>query len=457
MKPSPDIILKQAVDEITGDIGQGQDPLASVVRVSRSRSLTPKFIKRACEVVNVALTYEHFRKQASPRDADFPLVDADQVIREVYAGEPASQKQAELSGGRVVQSMGEGLRRRHDSFAHRKVAAELHALAADVPYGPTAWKVAERPGNISRQLAREQEDALGALLDARRDLGIKFAGLVEHWCRDPADRTSFAAFETGVYAIHSDRAVPYLDKLYKQAGLMEPRGIHDSQSRFLPTDAAHRAFDDFMESVSGFKLARDRQAAAEAALNEFEAARLGVYQKVAELKRAGFQAHLESQRDALRDDQEEPANMEEDPVKQAAERATRLLPPINTLLPAPTPPEAKTKPAWAIPDDLQALDRKLMIQNLIVTDPLLRTYPAAEVLQAYRQYMRLAPELALEPAVTRAQLRAMMSSPNQALGPFEAKQLADAASAVRKYRAGDSGGDAKKPDAAQETLPTIKG
>jgi hypothetical protein len=458
MQPSPEQILKRAVDQITAGIGAGTTPQEAVVKVARESGLGPGFIKRACEVVNVALTFEHFRKNASARDQEFPLVDAAAAVREVYGKEAPTtgEKRAEQFPGLRVRAVDGGLRRLHDSPAHRKVAMELLALEPDGPCQPTPQGIAERTNHVRQRLTKVAADALVDLEQCRENVRRKFAALADAWQRDPDARSTFVDFESQAFAAHGARAVPYLDLLHKSSAAKEPRGDHDPDLRFFTKSAEARQFDDLLDAVDRLAFAARKEAEAVREMADFETARREVFQKVAQMKLAGFREQVTSLRDGLPaeadgEDPEDPVELAA--VKRAAEHATRILPPVDTLIPKPSLPEKPSKPpAWAIDAPYQTLDRKLMIQNLILTDPLLRTYPPAEVLQAYRQFMRLAPELSLEPAITKSQLRAMVSGDSGVLDPFTAKSLVDTASTIRKYR--DPGKGDKEEKGEDAGAPT---
>jgi hypothetical protein len=67
------------------------------------------------------------------------------------------------------------------------------------------------------------------------------------------------------------------------------------------------------------------------------------------------------------------------------------------------------------------MERKLLLQELMLTDPILSKVNPAKVARAYEQLLRLSPEVSKEKEVVRAELRAMTAS--QALGRFEADTL----------------------------------
>lgn len=78
------------------------------------------------------------------------------------------------------------------------------------------------------------------------------------------------------------------------------------------------------------------------------------------------------------------------------------------------------------------LDRKLILLELMHTDPILAHAPKLNILQNYSQLLQLAPNIALNKELVRSQLRSMISG--QALSPFDAKQLVDTDMTLAKQR-----------------------
>lgn len=67
------------------------------------------------------------------------------------------------------------------------------------------------------------------------------------------------------------------------------------------------------------------------------------------------------------------------------------------------------------------LERKLLLQELIATDPILKNVKVNKIVQAYEQILRLAPQVARERELVRALLRQMTQS--SAVEPFVGSQL----------------------------------
>jgi hypothetical protein len=81
---------------------------------------------------------------------------------------------------------------------------------------------------------------------------------------------------------------------------------------------------------------------------------------------------------------------------------------------------------------LENMERKLLLQELMLTDPILSKANPAKVARAYEQILRLSPEASKEKEVVRAELRAMMAS--QALSKFDADLMTKLDTGMLKRR-----------------------
>lgn len=81
---------------------------------------------------------------------------------------------------------------------------------------------------------------------------------------------------------------------------------------------------------------------------------------------------------------------------------------------------------------LENMERKLLLQELILTDPILSKVNPAKVARAFEQLLRLSPEISKEKEVVRAELRAMVSS--QALSKYDADLMTKLDTSMLKRR-----------------------
>jgi hypothetical protein len=81
---------------------------------------------------------------------------------------------------------------------------------------------------------------------------------------------------------------------------------------------------------------------------------------------------------------------------------------------------------------LDNMERKLLLQELMMTDPILSRIPPARVARAFEQILRLSPEISKEKEVVRAELRAMVST--QALSKYDAEMMTKLDTGMLKRR-----------------------
>jgi hypothetical protein len=87
--------------------------------------------------------------------------------------------------------------------------------------------------------------------------------------------------------------------------------------------------------------------------------------------------------------------------------------------------ESKSLPSATFPNtEMDNHERVALIQDLIMTDPILSKLDPRKVLNAYQQVLKLSPHLSKEKEVARAILRQLTAT--QALGPMEANQYIEA-------------------------------
>ena len=78
------------------------------------------------------------------------------------------------------------------------------------------------------------------------------------------------------------------------------------------------------------------------------------------------------------------------------------------------------------------MERKLLLQELMMTDSILSKVNPVKVARAFEQLMRLSPEISKEKEVVRAELRAMVAS--QALSKYDAELMTKLDSGMLKRR-----------------------
>ena len=94
----------------------------------------------------------------------------------------------------------------------------------------------------------------------------------------------------------------------------------------------------------------------------------------------------------------------------------------------------KHSPATGVKPNLtlENMERKLLLQELMMTDSILSKVNPVKVARAFEQLMRLSPEISKEKEVVRAELRAMVAS--QALSKYDAELMTKLDSGMLKRR-----------------------
>jgi hypothetical protein len=92
-----------------------------------------------------------------------------------------------------------------------------------------------------------------------------------------------------------------------------------------------------------------------------------------------------------------------------------------------------TPPNYAKPNlTLENMERKLLLQELMMTDAILSKVNPVKVARAFEQLMRLSPEISKEKEVVRAELRAMVAS--QAVSKYDADLMTKLDTGMLKRR-----------------------
>jgi len=443
----PNKLLKAAVDDIVHSINSDKlPPHAAVVKTARDMDLNVHFIKRACEVINVALTYEHFRKNAAARDVDFPIVDAQKVSAEIFPNaEPTiNEKKSQWFSGAMVEEEVPNFRRAKHDVQLQGQLAKLSNVQEEVRR-MSDQGICEKAGFARMNMEQHLDDCRTEAIGAKLAVANKFSNLVNHWSKEAAARTPFAEFESQVFSRYGENAMPYVDLMHKAAGGTEPRGEHDA--KYVAFDDAPETlrFGEFLKAAETFVEANTKLAEAATDLAEINVKRATAYQALADRRR--------------QDAAEEPSTDEPAPEKVASEEEETD--PVMRAAKIKIAEREKTAAgiAGGIPGALFSafadqykreatpssggsgasgnLDRKLLLQNLMVADPILKTYEPKRVTDAYEQFIRLAPELSGEKEIVRSHLRQMVAS--QAMTAFDGAQLMDANTKLLKQKQMETG------------------
>jgi hypothetical protein len=455
----PNILVKTALNEAVQKVNSGMSPTEALKKVAVELDLNPNYIHRTGEALNVALNYKHF-KTASDRSTEFEIADIPAVVKDVFTfnDKTAAEKISEHFSVSDAHTDIFNYNRISSNPIYKRAYLEIAGATETHSSFPTTFNtVYEKANNYIQKLAKYHEEAQVAKVAAEVELNSQFSSLADEFKKDASYRTAFEEFESQVFSKYGEACVPYLDLLYKSAKLKEERGVHDKgYIMFTPCKEA-QLFDSLMQAAGSF-VATEKTASDAFENLTYEESFLKSCRK--ELGKAAKEEKGEKEE---RDEKEESSSEEtepEDPVlAQIKKKASAEYTEIGTT--SSTDPvvarslekeallgpggfgfaglisdlvhervgeafsanfNTHTKPTKKPNLTLDNMERKLLLQELMLTDPILSKVNPAKVVRAFEQLLRLSPEISKEKEVVRAELRAMVSS--QALSRFDAEALA---------------------------------
>lgn len=424
-------LVKTAVDATIKEIAKGKAPTEALTKVSQELGLNSNFIQRAGEAINVALTFSHF-KTASDKSTDFPIVDIPAVTKNSMTSKEKTLAEKKASWFPVVNDNPDFVRNIFDpSFT--KVAATKLSRTEEDEILPTFEHLAQKLANEVSRLDKEYDQVLTKKVGNELFLEASFNNLVNYFKKEAGSRESFDEFETAVYAMHGTAVSPYIDLIHTTCKTAEDRGIHDqfkfaAESVDLPSA---KYFFDFASSIGQQKELTHKVAYTKAILELTKAGIASAYNGLIsseEVKEAGEFA----------DDLEELFSKQAGVVTKSI--AEKLLEDYKNA--------TKTKQSPVFQNSsMDNRNRSLMLQELVMIDPILAHQDPRKITEAYQQILRLAPHIAKEKEVVRSLLRQMVAT--QSLAPVEANQLIETnTNLLRQHKllketSGQSGGEKK--------------
>ena len=408
-------LIKHALDTTIGLINHGENPTTALEKEATALDLNPNYIQRTGEALNVALHYSHFNKTAGEnRAADFPVADITGVTKTIF-GE-VEKTAAQVNSEWFKKATPEiDYNKRITDHKFNKIAKDIRNSPDNFDAFDTSIKGQYRKAvDYISSLDKEVDDLRTRKVANDAYLEAVFNATVKQFKKTAAARSAFHEFETSAFAEHGPRSVDYIELLYKTAELSEPRGTHDAgKINFSPTTRELELFGSLLKAAS---------LSVELSAKLAEAELYTGLQK-AYLKKIGYSMHSEA---ALREKEasEEYANKIQLLLdKHAGDLKSSLIMDLYNQLSDAT--YEKDKPSVPFKNtQMDDLNRSALLQELIMTDPILRHQPPQKVLQAYQSMLRMAPHLAQDREVVRALLRQLTAS--QSIGPHDANQWIEA-------------------------------
>ena len=479
----PKILLKQATSAIAQEIkDKGLSPHAATVKVARDLQLNANFIKRASEIINVALSYNHFKKNADCKEVDFPIVDAAKVAAEIYgtkektASVYRSDNFSQVVLSDEIPNFTKYVEDEGFKLAFQKI---LNCEENYDSYDYSAQGLFEKSANVLSWFDSQIDQLSERQIQAKNDFNANFFKLAHNFSKDSGYRISFAEFEKQARSKHGNKILPYIELLHGLVG--ESRATEEELfEKTASSSFESQIFDAFLKAAADYNTASGDLINMQAEFDNVKSKLKHAYCKFGEKYLSEFDvAPLIEDTNIKQAEEIVEEYIEEDPVmlvvkeKRASEEnnitpeeEARYLTPLQaSSLPATLKRKiinakkrkgishvekvgkavdilsvlgnmynSKSSPGTTQPSTSPQdnLDRKLMLQNIMHTDPLLASKKPQDVAQAYQQMLRLAPEMSNEPEVVKAMLRSMTES--QAVDPHTANQLIEANTNLVKQR-----------------------
>lgn len=448
---TPDTLLKYAVEEIVTCINkQGMEPQAAVTKVAADLNLNANFIKRAAEVINVALHYNHFKKHADAKADDFKIVDATKVAQDVLKldDKTAAQLKSEWFTTDENAAGINYLRYLHDPLFKEAFAAIVNCPAKETSFPTSPKGVAEKSANYMLRLEKKADEALTK--HAGDDFMVKraFSSLIDQFRRGEGYHTPWTEFEKQAFSLYGEPAVEFLDFMYKTAGMTEARGAHDAKYTMFDTCTEAKMFGEFLKHAA--ELRQSKEAVEVATHNlafEKEAVRklfLEYGQRTGKTAAAQESVLDQIRREVPKEAADPVAYIAKKKVKEAEDkRAARIeairkeaggivMDPVQFIQ---NKVQSEAEPRSSFPSTSPEDNRKrqFIFEELAATDPVLTQIEPHKLVAAYQQALHVGPELTKEKEIMRSYLRQAVSGVG-GVDPFAAQQLISANSALVAQR-----------------------
>jgi hypothetical protein len=476
----PNILVKTALNEAVQKVNEGLSPTAALKKVASDLDLNPNYIQRTGEALNVALHYKHF-KTASDRSTEFDIADIPKVIADVFTVQEKTAAEYSAEHFPVNESTETvfNYNRMLSNPIYKKAFLEIaNATETHDSFETTFNTVYEKSANYIQKLAKQAEEAEVAKVAAELELDKQFSVLADEFKKDAAYRATFEEFESQVFAKHGSAAVPYLDFLHKVAGNKEERGVHDAKYLMFTPCKQAEMFDELVSAADSYmSTAKQAEKATEdlSFENSFMKECKTMMGKPAASPRCpncncvigkhkqgcncAHENHKKAEESVEEPEPTDPVLQEikkkasakndlavattKDPVLvQAMEKEAFFgglggLLGVGSLLAGPVHDMAHEQTSEAFSSNfnhnatpggtkpnltLDNMERKLLLQELMLTDPILSKVNPTKVAKAFEQLLRLSPEISKQKEVVRAELRAMVAS--QALSKHDAELMA---------------------------------
>lgn len=416
MDKTPNILIKEALQQAVAEINNGVSPTEALKKSAEYHDLNYEFIQRTGEALNTALHYNHF-KTAADQAADFPIADIKGVINFLYNEneKTANHFNTEAFPSSDLFNPIPDLDKIFNRPQYKEAYLKIASAPKDVKPDLTPKRVLEKASNYIREMEKQLTNVQIKESEATLNIDASFFNLADGFRRDIGGRTPFEEFESQSYAKYAEEAIPYLDLIYKHANLKEERGVHDAGYVIFDECPELKKLSKFFGYVKEVETVKKEAADAKENLQYEKDYIDEIYKSAANLKKKSEVVFEPTELDKTAAGFADLFKHVQDQVKN----------------------EQKKSPGPSSDRAMDLFEQQAVLQNLIISDPILSKEDPHKVIQAFTQVARLAPDVAKELDVCRAILRSMVSG--QALAPHSSNQLVEANLNMLKLKGLQSG------------------
>lgn len=408
-------LVKFALDSAVSLIGKGENPTKALEKVAREMDLNPNYIQRTGEALNVALHYNHFKKAAEDKAKDFPVADITSVKTAIFGEVEKTDKQKIAEWFPKVEEDID-----YNKFlTNPKFKEATHKLYNDKTEDYSSYQITlqgqyKKAADYLSKLAKEIDEIKTEKVGHDSYLEGLFNTLITGFKKEASYRNSFHELETQAFAEHGDRAVPYLDLLYKTAGLTEARGTHDTSKITFNPCKELILFNSLLKTAEHIRQIEEQLKDAE----HYVAEQRVLFKEAGYLLNEKFASEDRQNCNDLADGFDFFLEKEAAPSKGSALFDNLFNKYRSTVFEG----EGEKSPTFKnTPVDNR--ERVTMLQHILATDPILSKMDPSKVVRAYQTVLRLSPQISKEKEVVVAILRLITST--QSVDTASANQLID--------------------------------
>lgn len=413
LEPIP--LIKEAMRFAVSKIKEGETPTDALFKTAEKYDLNRHFTERVGEAINVSLHLNHF-KVADDKSVDFDVAKIAEVVKKRYQIENVAEKKVayDLFPITEYEDFIPDLDRALTDRRAKVAFEQFQTPEKEIIYNKIATqRIVKSAMNEVEDLEKTAFDAKGRHQDISIKLATAFSTVIDTFKRAKEYRTSFDEFESQIFAKHGSVTNEYIDEIYKRANLKEDRGVKDDRYWNFELCKEAELFDKFLKTAEEFRTS-------ETSVNEAIAQHKTAKETLDSLKvQIGNLKKADIFKELKKYDQEK--KTEETDVEKKANFDFMDMVAKHVQKKFDTSDESSDVGKNVFSDNME---RRILIQELMMTDPIISKEPARKVLSAYEQILRVAPELSKQKEVMRMMLREILAT--QGLNTLTSNSLTEA-------------------------------